>query len=527
MQLTGNTRRWYIYTDYFGNVERKGLPSMIQPTLKKKILTILCVFLVYTIAIILVIFTKARVLDLQFHAPREDYTDISIHYEQEGIVEQLSLVQEGEVIKARLQPVADGPAGSTLVSIYCHHADYDTQDSFSLGVTVTKHGLIYSSTYSFYGIRVVFGLLSFFFLTLALILFRWHRKAKKARHFSYQSIQDLGLSVFFLMLGLIHLALVITDMVRTDPLKGENFLTITSLALTLICLLSFPVLLVFSLLITISNIGLIRKEGARPQNALGILLSALLMGGLLVLLILFFTTPGFFSMDLKDSALVTLRAILASLLFYFVCNLFSTLLHCQLAGRHTPAYEQDYILILGCGIREDGTLYPLLQGRADRAIAFYRKQMELNGRKAILVPSGGQGPDECMPEGQAIRNYLISQGIPESDILAETESVNTLQNMQFSKALIEKEGGGFASTPNIAFSTTNFHVFRSGILASDAGMNADGMGAKTKWYFWPNALIREFIGMLARHWKLHAVVLAWILLYAVVSGNIQWLFHLL
>ena len=132
-----------------------------------------------------------------------------------------------------------------------------------------------------------------------------------------------------------------------------------------------------------------------------------------------------------------------------------------------------------------------------------------------------------MPEGEAIRNYLLSQGIPESDILAETKSVNTLQNMQFSKEMIEKEGGGFASTPNIAFSTTNFHVFRSGILASDAGMNADGMGAKTKWYFWPNALIREFIGMLARHWKLHVFVLAWILLYAIISGNIQLIFLLI
>ncbi|MBQ3275733.1 MAG: hypothetical protein IJH47_01575 [Oscillospiraceae bacterium] len=25
------------------------------------------------------------------------------------------------------------------------------------------------------------------------------------------------------------------------------------------------------------------------------------------------------------------------------------------------------------------------------------------------------------------------------------------------------------------------------------------MGAKTKWYFWPNAAVREFVGLLTEH----------------------------
>jgi len=500
---------------------------MTQPSTRKKILTILLITLGFMITILAVLLMLARELDIPFRTPNANYAKVQVSFQQEGIAEQVSLSTEGNLITVRVKPAPDGDAGSTAVSIACYNDTWGTWDSYYIGLTVTKFGLIYSANYSFHGLHIVFTLVSLFFLTIAALLFRWHRKAKKARHFSYQSILDLGLSVFFLMLGLIHFGLVILSLLRTDSLTGENFLTMSSLALTIICLLSFPVLFVFSLLITISNIGLIRREGPRPANTLGILLSALLMGGLLVLLFLFWNTPGYFDIELKNSAIITLRAILSALFFYFVCNLFSTLLHCQLAGHHTPSYDQGYIIILGCGIREDGTLYPLLRGRADRAIAFYHEQQKRTGRRAILVPSGGQGPDECMPEGEAIRNYLLSQGIPESDILAETKSVNTLQNMQFSKEMIEKEGGGFASTPNIAFSTTNFHVFRSGILASDAGMNADGMGAKTKWYFWPNALIREFIGMLARHWKLHVFVLAWILLYAIISGNIQLVFLLI
>ena len=57
-------------------------------------------------------------------------------------------------------------------------------------------------------------------------------------------------------------------------------------------------------------------------------------------------------------------------------------------------------------------------------------------------------------------------------------------------------------------------------------MNVDGMGAKTKWYFWPNALIREFVGMLVREWKLHLSLLIVIATLSVFSANLQWLFEL-
>ena len=30
-------------------------------------------------------------------------------------------------------------------------------------------------------------------------------------------------------------------------------------------------------------------------------------------------------------------------------------------------------------------------------------------------------------------------------------------------------------------------------------MRAVGMGAKTRWYFWPNAAVREFVGLLTEH----------------------------
>ena len=38
-------------------------------------------------------------------------------------------------------------------------------------------------------------------------------------------------------------------------------------------------------------------------------------------------------------------------------------------------------------------------------------------------------------------------------------------------------------------------------------MNAFGMGAQTKWYFWPNAAVREFVGLLTEHRGKQAAVL--------------------
>lgn len=108
------------------------------------------------------------------------------------------------------------------------------------------------------------------------------------------------------------------------------------------------------------------------------------------------------------------------------------------AARHIPAPVQDYILILGCGFRKDGTLPPLLRGRVDKAIEFWKNQKEQGGKEAVLVPSGGQGGNEPMPEAVAMGRYLRECGIPDQAIMQEEKSRNTYQNMEFSKKLIEE-----------------------------------------------------------------------------------------
>lgn len=75
--------------------------------------------------------------------------------------------------------------------------------------------------------------------------------------------------------------------------------------------------------------------------------------------------------------------------------------------------------------------------------------------------------------------------------------------MKYSKLKIDN----INNNGKIIFSTTNYHVFRSGVIASNEGIDCEGIGSKTKWYFYTNALIREFIANLVEERRNHLVLL--------------------
>ena len=115
--------------------------------------------------------------------------------------------------------------------------------------------------------------------------------------------------------------------------------------------------------------------------------------------------------------------------------------------------------------------------------------------------SGGQGPGEDIPESEAMAAYAVDHGVDDKRIITEQKSVSTEENLMFSKELIDKENA------KIVIVTTAYHVFRALILAKQQGIKCVGFGAKTKWYFTLNALIREFVGYLQLTWKRHAIVI--------------------
>ena len=318
--------------------------------------------------------------------------------------------------------------------------------------------------------------------------------------YSYNTIYYMGFALFFCSVLITHI--VLTARTAADP---ETYGTRTILFQILesakqYMLLSSPFILVFSVALCVSNIELIRHERKRLVNLLGIILSVLLVAGVVFI----FTFDYYVSGSRIEVMLHELAAnTVAAVYLYVECMLLGTIVANAIAARYEPKPDKDFLIVLGCGLRKDGTPTPLLRGRLDRAIAFYEKQKRETGKELTFITSGGQGADEAVSESFSMKRYLMEHGIPEDRIIEEDRSTDTLENMKFSKEKI----AGRDPDGKAAFSTTKYHVFRAGLCARRVKMRAVGMGAKTKWYFWPNASVREFVGLLTEHRGKQAAIL--------------------
>ena len=212
-----------------------------------------------------------------------------------------------------------------------------------------------------------------------------------------------------------------------------------------------------------------------------------------------FAAQFFIGNCLQDRPDETAELKLALFGCYLDLFLSGTLLMALLASRHTPDYDKDFVIIPGCSISKKGGLLPLLKARTNRAILFAWDQERASGKPARYIPTGGQGPDEIISEGSAMELYLLSHGAEQYEILPEKESVNTYENMLFSKRIVDETCPG----AKVCFVTTNYHVLRSGILARQVGLDAEGLASVTKWYFWPNGLAREIFAILSMFPWLH------------------------
>ena len=351
-------------------------------------------------------------------------------------------------------------------------------------------------------------LLALYFLACAVLLVRGFFLQLRYNLYSYNTIIYIGFALFSLSLSLTY-ALAF-ERVRTLPMESilMNVLYWLPNSAKTYTLFTFPFLLIFSIWLAASNVALIRHEGFRPVNLLGIALAVCLVGGAVFIYFRDYAVSGSAQKVMRYDLLTNL---LAAIYLYFECMMLGTIVADLLAARYEPKKDKDYIIVLGCAIRKDGTPTPLLRGRLDRALAFARAQQAETGKAPIFVLSGGRGTDECISEAECMRRYLTAQGVPETQMLLEDKSTDTAENMAFTKQQIlnrvrpgKEAPQGYwpkLDTPEarIAFSTTNYHVFRSGLKARRVKLRAQGMGCKSKWYFWPNASVREFVGLLTQH----------------------------
>jgi hypothetical protein len=125
-------------------------------------------------------------------------------------------------------------------------------------------------------------------------------------------------------------------------------------------------LAILAFALALSNLRLVRHEGFRPMNLLGVFLGVVMMGGIVVMTIMtshmYYQSVETLFQSPKSYFLAAFMSIAFSFIYcYFECMLLSTIVCAILSTRYKPAYDLDYIIILGCAIRADGTPTPLLR----------------------------------------------------------------------------------------------------------------------------------------------------------------------
>lgn len=270
----------------------------------------------------------------------------------------------------------------------------------------------------------------------------------------------------------------------------------------LLGMVGIPAIAGFSLII--NTYVMQTKEGksltAKLSLLFGINFLFMLLAGMAIL---FFRA----ALGALTGGLLVVLGIDVTFSFIFVCYLFYSFIYQMIPVKGNI----DYIITLGAGVRSD-KVSPLLKARLDKALEYYHRQKE----KVKMIVSGGQGPDEPVSEAFAMAKYLNSQNVPDPKIIKEDQSTTTFENMRFSKQKIESDWDG-TTAPRVIFSTNNYHVLRGAIYARKAGLNANGVGSPTSFYFLPSALIREFIALLVIYKWFTALILAgWIGLGALI-----------
>ena len=153
--------------------------------------------------------------------------------------------------------------------------------------------------------------------------------------------------------------------------------------------------------------------------------------------------------------------------------------------------DAPYVIVLGAAVYGESPSLTL-RHRADRAL----EHLESNPG-AVAVVSGGQGEGEAISEAEAMRRYLVNKGgIADHRILCEDRSTSTLENLTFSKAIIEENGG---DPDRVAVVSSSYHIYRAKRMAAALGMEADGLPSSDGYPVYMTGMyIREALAV----WKL-------------------------
>ncbi|MDR1107142.1 MAG: YdcF family protein [Treponema sp.] len=154
-----------------------------------------------------------------------------------------------------------------------------------------------------------------------------------------------------------------------------------------------------------------------------------------------------------------------------------------------PETDSPYLLVLGAGIRRNGSVSVSLAQRLETALAYLSAYP-----RAMVIVSGGQGASRPFPESNAMAAYLRERGVERERIIEEDASRDTIQNLRFSRRIIREREG--KDVPVIIL-TSDFHLSRALFLAERAGYpGVTGLSSPSSLLARPNVYAREILAVI-------------------------------
>jgi len=128
----------------------------------------------------------------------------------------------------------------------------------------------------------------------------------------------------------------------------------------------------------------------------------------------------------------------------------------------------DCIIVLGAGVRSDGSPSPMLQDRLNTGIELYE-----NGVSDRILMSGDhtkKGYDEV----NIMKDYAINKGIPSENVFMDHAGISTYDSIYRAKEIFWAE--------KIIIVTQEYHLYRALYIAEKLGVEAYGVSADVRVY---------------------------------------------
>ena len=158
----------------------------------------------------------------------------------------------------------------------------------------------------------------------------------------------------------------------------------------------------------------------------------------------------------------------------------------------------DYIVVLG-GSMKGIELSELIKQRMLTSFAYYRTN------KSIMIFSGGKSNGD-IEESVAMKNFAVQNNIQDTDILLEKLAMNTMQNIQYVKNLIQQDTE--CDNKKVCVITNNFHAFRTKLICNKMKVNWTVVPAQSNLNSKINTYLIELLAAVYLDIILHIITLA-------------------